>query len=113
MKYFGGIEAGGTKFVCVVTDDGKNILAETRFPTTTPGETLGRVIEFFQAAEPASCPNRSPHLAWPVLAPSIQSHASPKFGYITTTPKAGLGEHAGGADRCAKPLACRWPSTPM
>lgn len=42
MKYFGGIEAGGTKFVCVITDDWDSVLAETRFPTTNPTEFLAR-----------------------------------------------------------------------
>ncbi|NTW43072.1 MAG: fructokinase, partial [Anaerolineaceae bacterium] len=33
---FGGIEAGGTKFVCVLGTDPENILFEKRFPTTSP-----------------------------------------------------------------------------
>jgi fructokinase len=41
----GGIEAGGTKWVCAVGDE----LAT--FPTTTPDETLGRAIEFFAGRE--------------------------------------------------------------
>lgn len=88
MTYFGGIEAGGTKFVCVVTDAGKNILAETRFPTTTPGETLGRVIEFFreqnkQLPEPVSA------LGVACFGPIDPQPSSPSYGYITTTPKPG------------------------
>jgi fructokinase len=86
MNYFGGIEAGGTKFVCVVTDSGKNILAETRFPTTTPAETLGRVIEFFHG--------QNIYLPRPICAigiacfgPIDPNPMSPTFGYITTTPK--------------------------
>ena len=39
---FGGIEGGGTKFVCAVGSAEGESLAETRFPTTTPEETLGR-----------------------------------------------------------------------
>ena len=35
---YGGIEGGGTKFVCAVGTDPNNVLAETRFPTTTPEE---------------------------------------------------------------------------
>ncbi|RPJ47234.1 MAG: ROK family protein [Chloroflexi bacterium] len=88
MKYFGGIEAGGTKFVCVVTDSGKEILAETRFPTTTPGETLNRVIDFFrsqnqQMDEPISA------LGVACFGPIDPQPTSPGFGYITTTPKPG------------------------
>lgn len=50
-KWYGGIEAGGTKFVCAVARDPDNIYAETRFPTTKPEETIGRAIEFFQSCD--------------------------------------------------------------
>ena len=45
---YGGIEGGGTKFVCAVGSAEGESLAETRFPTTTPEETLGRGLAFFQ-----------------------------------------------------------------
>ena len=45
---WGGIEAGGSKFVCAVGDDEGNLLAETTFPTTNPGETFSHTISFFQ-----------------------------------------------------------------
>ena len=48
---FGGIEGGGTKFICAVGAGPDNILAETRFPTTTPDETLGQAIVFFKQQE--------------------------------------------------------------
>jgi len=88
MKYFGGIEAGGTKFVCVVTDDWENVLAETRFPTTTPDETLGKVVNFFmeqnrQLSSPISA------LGIGCFGPIDPHPLSPTFGYITTTPKPG------------------------
>ncbi len=35
----GGIEAGGTKYVCSVGSGPEDLRAETRFPTTTPEET--------------------------------------------------------------------------
>jgi fructokinase len=88
MKYFGGIEAGGTKFVCVVTDSGKNILAETRFPTTTPGETLGRVIDFFSAQNGQMDAPLSA-LGVACFGPIDPDPTSPTYGYITTTPKPG------------------------
>lgn len=88
MNYFGGIEAGGTKFVCVVTDEGRNILAETRFPTTMPEETLGRVVAFFQAQNKELS---SPIAAFGVacFGPIDPEPTSEKYGYITTTPKPG------------------------
>jgi len=36
---FGGIEAGGTKFVCAIGIDPDHLEAETSFATTTPAET--------------------------------------------------------------------------
>lgn len=88
MNYFGGIEAGGTKFVCVVTDDWDGILAETRFPTTNPTETLGKVVSFFKEqnrklAEPISA------LGIGCFGPIDPQPDSPTFGYVTTTPKPG------------------------
>ena len=47
-KLYGGIEAGGTKFVCVVASGPGQVVDEIRFKTTTPEETLGRAIQFFQ-----------------------------------------------------------------
>ncbi len=35
----GGIEAGGTKFVCAVADEDFNIIDRVSFPTTIPSET--------------------------------------------------------------------------
>ncbi len=88
MKYFGGIEAGGTKFVCVVADDNKNILAETRFPTTTPGETISRVVDFFQEQNPL-IPEPLSAFGVACFGPIDPRRSSPTFGYITSTPKPG------------------------
>lgn len=48
MALLGGIEAGGTKFVCAVGTGPDNLLAEVRIPTTTPAETISQVIDFFR-----------------------------------------------------------------
>ncbi len=44
--YFGGIEAGGTKFVCAVADENQQIVEKISIPTTTPEETLAQVFQF-------------------------------------------------------------------
>ncbi len=88
MKYFGGIEAGGTKFVCVVTDESKNVLEETRFPTTTPDETMGRVLAFFREQNQA-LPEPVSAIGIACFGPIDPEPKSPSYGYITTTPKAG------------------------
>jgi len=48
-QLYGGIEAGGTKFICVVASGPGHIVEEVRFSTTTPEETLGKAIQFFQS----------------------------------------------------------------
>ena len=42
----GGVEAGGTKFVCVAGTGIDDVRAECRIPTTTPAEALGEVVRF-------------------------------------------------------------------
>jgi fructokinase len=86
MTLYGGIEAGGTKFVCLVGSGPGDIHAEQRFPTTTPPETLGRAIEFFkqQAKE-----HRLAGIGVGSFGPVDLNPASPTFGFITTTPKPG------------------------
>ena len=48
MSLFGGIESGGTKFVCAIGSGPDDIRAQTSFPTTTPEETLNQAIAFFR-----------------------------------------------------------------
>lgn len=85
-KVYGGIEAGGTKFVCAAGTGPEDIRAETRFPTTTPGETIGKAIGFFREVMKKE----------PIEAIGIGSFGpldikleSPTYGYITTSPKPG------------------------
>ena len=47
---FGGVEGGGTKFVCMVGSGPDDIRAERTIPTTTPAETLSRAVEFFETS---------------------------------------------------------------
>ncbi len=82
---YGGIEGGGTKFVCAVGTGPEDVRAMVRFPTTTPAETLRRVVEFFQ--EPQHGPLAAIGIA--SFGPVDPNPASPTFGYITSTPKPG------------------------
>src|SRR3954447_4773403 len=80
MPCFGGIEAGGTKFVCGV-GAGPEDLRRVEFPTTTPEETVARAVDFFRA---------HPHIQSVGIAsfgPIDISPNSASFGYITSTPK--------------------------
>jgi len=85
-KLFGGIEAGGTKFVCAVGTGPDDIRAETRFPTTTPEETIGNALAFFkeyQETEPLAA------VGIASFGPVDLNLASDTYGYITATPKPG------------------------
>jgi fructokinase len=86
MKLFGGIEAGGTKFVCLVGSSPENILAETRFPTTSPAETLAQVLAFFA---PYARRGELAAVGIASFGPLDLNPASPTYGFITTTPKPG------------------------
>ncbi|MCP4428643.1 MAG: ROK family protein [Chloroflexi bacterium] len=83
QNLFGGIEAGGTKFVCAVGTGPDDIRAEARFPTTSPEETIGRAIAFFREQEPVTAVGIA---AFGPLDPNPQSST---YGHITTTPKPG------------------------
>jgi fructokinase len=82
----GGLEAGGTKFVCAVGTGPDDVRAEVRIPTTTPEETIGRVVTFF--AEQAS---RASLASFGVASfgPVDLDPRSATYGSITTTPKPG------------------------
>jgi fructokinase len=86
MHRFGGIEAGGTKFVCMVGSGPDAIAAETRFATTSPAETLQRAIRFFQEQ---AMEEGLAGIGVGSFGPLDLDPASPTYGYITTTPKAG------------------------
>ena len=83
-RLYGGIEAGGTKFVCAVASGPDDVRAETRFPTTTPDETIGRAVDFFRAQRVQLAA-----IGIASFGPVDPNPASPTFGFITTTPKPG------------------------
>jgi fructokinase len=84
---FGGIEGGGTKFVCAVGTESGQVLAETRFPTTTPDETLTRAVDFFKEGSQSLGPLTSIGVA--SFGPLDPRPASATFGTILPTPKPG------------------------
>jgi fructokinase len=88
MKPFvGGIEAGGTKFVCAVGTGPDDIRDEIRYPTTTPAETILRAVDYFRDAQRRHGPLAAVGIA--SFGPVDPNPASPTFGYITSTPKPG------------------------
>jgi len=79
---YGGIEAGGTKFVCAVGTAPDDV-REKRFSTTTPDESINRAIAFFREQP------RITAIGIASFGPIDLHPDSPTFGYITTTPKPG------------------------
>lgn len=86
MTLYGGIEAGGTKFVCAVGTGPDDIRADTRFDTTKPAETIGRAVEFFKE-QAKNKPLEAIGIA--SFGPVDPNPNSNTWGYITTTPKPG------------------------
>ena len=84
---FGGIEAGGTKFLCAVADRDGATLMQTRIPTTTPAETLGAASAFFSEAARQHGPLSA--LSIGSFGPLSLNTVAPDYGCITSTPKAG------------------------
>jgi fructokinase len=85
MTLYGGIEAGGTKFVCAVGTGPDDIRARARFDTTTPDETIGQAVAWLREQG-----NRYGGLTSVGIAsfgPVDLNRQSPHYGYITTTPK--------------------------
>jgi fructokinase len=86
LSLFGAVEAGGTKFVCAVGTDGGELLSRIEIPTSSPGETVSRVLDFFKS--------QAKHgllaaIGIGSFGPIDVRTDSPTFGFITSTPKAG------------------------
>ena len=86
MPLYGGIEGGGTKFVCAIGTGPDDIRAETRFDTEFPDVTLAQVEAFFRAQQGLG-PLAAVGIA--SFGPIDPDPGSPRFGHVTTTPKPG------------------------
>ena len=80
----GGVELGGTKVVCAIGTGPETLAAETTIPTTTPEETLARVVAFFR-----SQPERPERIGVASFGPIDVNAASATYGRILATPKPG------------------------
>ncbi|MBI3818770.1 MAG: ROK family protein [Planctomycetes bacterium] len=77
---FGGIEAGGTKFHCIVADADRQIIDKIRIDTADPETTVGDIIKFFAGRRLAAA-------GLACFGPVDIDRHSPTYGYITNTPK--------------------------
>ena len=80
MLALGGIEAGGTKFVCAAGHP-PDELEVAEIATTTPEQTISRVIEFFKTRPPLRA------IGIASFGPVDLDPASATFSFITWTPK--------------------------
>ena len=81
---FGGVEAGGTRWVCAKGTGPGDLTEVEVIPTTTPPETLGRVVEFFKRDSV-----RVAALGVGSFGPVDVRVGSETFGWITKTAKPG------------------------
>ena len=86
MTILGGVEAGGTKLVCVSgTADGR-ILAERRIATGDPAPTLAAAVAFFR--DEAAAGRRAAAVGVASFGP-LDLRPGPGHGRILATPKPG------------------------
>lgn len=81
----GGIEAGGTKFNCVIANRAGELLAQRVIPTTTPEQTLKACADFFHESQ-ASVGHISA-LGIGSFGPVELDKRAPAYGSIKKTPK--------------------------
>jgi fructokinase len=79
----GGIETGGSKWECAVGTGPNDLRATETIPTTSPRETIGRAVAFFEREGPVDA------IGIGSFGPVDQKLSSPSWGHVTTTPKPG------------------------
>ena len=85
VPLFGGIEGGGTKFICAIGTAPDDIRAELRVPTAAPEETLSGAIRFFQEGEGKF--GRLAGIGIAAFGPLDLQLDSPTYGRILPTTK--------------------------
>lgn len=86
VERLGAVEAGGTKFVCAVADDSRQIRDLATIPTGTPLETFAAVRAFFERHLDGG---RLDGLGIASFGPAIVDPAAAGYGSIAATPKPG------------------------
>jgi fructokinase len=83
MSVYGGIEGGGSKWECAVGTGPDDVRASVTVPTTSPPETIARIVDFFDREGPVEA------VGVGSFGPIDSRDGSDTWGYITTTPKPG------------------------
>lgn len=86
-KLLGAIEAGGTKFICVIANEAGEILMRRTIPTEQPQKTLSACDDFFVEAK-LRCGSISA-LGIGSFGPIELNPNANDYGYIKQTPKPG------------------------
>jgi fructokinase len=86
-RFFGAIEAGGTKFLCAIGNHAGDIVDEARFETRMPETTLAEVRDYFETSRRKW--GSLTALGIGAFGPLDLNPCSPTFGFITSTPKPG------------------------
>lgn len=76
----GALEAGGTKMVCALGREDGTILEQVSIPTTTPEETIPKIVSYFEGKGIEA-------LGVATFGPADVNPASPTYGHILETPK--------------------------
>ncbi len=86
---YGALEAGGTKMICAVGNESGQILDQVIIPTTTPDETMPKVIEYFKSKLDDSLPDdeKIQGLGVACFGPVDVREGSKTYGNILNTPK--------------------------
>jgi fructokinase len=83
--FYGGIEAGGTKFVCGIGKRRGKVIDSAVFPTSNPEDTLEKVAAYFKDFQQEGGALEGIGLA--SFGPVDLNPASETYGFITSTPK--------------------------
>lgn len=86
-RLLAGVEAGGTKMLCALADEGEGVLAEARIPTRDPATTFDAIAQFYARA---IAEHGAPVAAGVAsFGPLDLDRRSSTYGTLTGTPKSG------------------------
>ncbi len=78
--YYGALEAGGTKMVCAIGDENKNIIDRISIPTDTPDQSVPVMIDYFKKHNISA-------LGIGTFGPANVNQNSASYGVILKSPK--------------------------
>lgn len=84
---FAGIETGGSRIRARVVESGERVLADGRWPTTSPEAALGELAAFLSGAIPAGRSLGAIGIA--AFGPLVRDELARDYGRVLNTPKPG------------------------